>query len=294
MPHVVSISSLKGGVGKTSVLLGLASAAIAEGLRVLVIDLDPHADASTGLAADTQEGKEIGHVLLDYDVSLKDSLAGSPWNRFSLPTNAHIHIARGSVMSSRLEALTYAQALNRLTVEIDTVRDKYDLVLIDCPPTLSRLTATAWAASDRVLSVAEPSLFSVAGTERTLRAIAQFEANSPYRVDAASVIINKYNPRNPEHEFRINEMRELFGELVAETVLPEFLEAQQIQGAAFPIHYWPSASAQEYAELYSRLLAGLLYDERGTYDTSGKHEHEPVQEETKVTSIPPWKKALGA
>lgn len=264
MSTIVSISSLKGGVGKTSVLLGLASAAQASGLRTLVIDLDPHGDASTGLGA--RSGSDIGTLLLGPQApSLAEALTPSSWSALGSLGSATatglepgIWVARGSARSTLLESLPSAQTLPRLANLLEGEQEKFDLVLIDCPPTLGRLTEMAWAASSRVISVAEPSLFSVAGSERTLRAIARFEENSPYAVPAASIVINKVREGDPEHDYRSEEMRTLFGALVAPTLVPDSPLLQRIQGSAYPVHYWPEAEAQPLADSYTALLLGLL------------------------------------
>lgn len=264
MSTIVSISSLKGGVGKTSVLLGLASAAQASGLRTLVIDLDPHGDASTGLGA--RSGSDIGTLLLDPQApALAEALTPSTWSALGSLGSATatglepgIWVARGSARSTLLESLPSAQTLPRLANLLEGEQEKFDLVLIDCPPTLGRLTEMAWAASSRVISVAEPSLFSVAGSERTLRAIARFEENSPYAVPAASIVINKVREGDPEHDYRSEEMRTLFGALVAPTLVPDSPLLQRIQGSAYPVHYWPEAEAQPLADSYTALLLGLL------------------------------------
>lgn len=265
MSTIVSVSSLKGGVGKTSVLLGLASAAQASGLRALVIDLDPHGDASTGLGVGT--GTDIGTLLLEPGShDLASSMAPASWaalgslgNASATGLDAGVWAVRGSARSTLLENLSAQETRPRLANLLAQHTQNFDLILIDCPPTLGRLTEMAWAASDRVLSVAEPSLFSVAGSERTLRAIARFEENTPYAVPAASIIINKVRAGDPEHDYRTEEMRTLFGQLVAETAVPESHLLQRIQGSAYPVHYWPEPDAQPLAEAFMELLHGLIY-----------------------------------
>lgn len=359
MPLIVSISSLKGGVGKTSVTLGLASAALAAGKHVLVIDMDPHGDASTGLSIG-EGGTDIGTMLKSpkkFDLSAE--VVPSGWNALAeaavienqLQTEAQeffddaefgddaeveddafedgteedyaeratrpddydeldegyeyvtdeapeaeyeeefddesdeitddnisddetiedggepldemqpvgsIDVVRGSAASNTLENMSFKRALPRLRQLLDDEVEDYDLVLIDCPPTLGNLTSMAWASSDRVISIAEPSLFSVAGTERTLRAIARFEENNKYSVESASVVVNMAKLENPEHLYRIEEMKTLFGDLVAEPVLPAFSEFQRIQGSAYPVHFWPAESSNDFAQKLSTLLDGLL------------------------------------
>lgn len=266
MASIVSISSLKGGVGKTSVTLGLASAAQASGFRVLVIDLDPHGDASTGLGVSSQQGRDIASLLLEpRETGIDDELVASSWvslgslgNASSTGLDAGVWVIRGSARSTALESLDSQVTLPLLSNLLGGVSDSFDLILIDCPPTLGRLTEMAWAASDRVISVAEPSLFSVAGSERTLRAIARFEANTEYAVNSASIVVNKVRDSDPEHDYRTEEMRTLFGDLVASTTLPDAPILQRIQGAAYPVHYWSEAEAQPLASAFTHLLQGLF------------------------------------
>ncbi|MFW0155180.1 ParA family protein [Rothia sp. P6271] len=260
MPLIVSISSLKGGVGKTSVTLGLTSAALHAGQKVLVIDLDPHGDASTGLGVPTT-GADIGSMLAAPDrFSFTDNIVSSGWNAIAQEhenSGGVVHVVRGSASSTPLEQAPLSQYLPRLLNLLQGNIDDYDVVFIDCPPTLGVLTSMAWAASDRVISVAEPSLFSVAGTERTLRAITRFEENSQYSVSSASVILNKVRPHSSEHSYRVEEMKVLFGDLVADQFLEDFEEFQRVQGSAYPVHYWPSDDVRRCAAVFSDILQGL-------------------------------------
>lgn len=267
MPRIVSVSSLKGGVGKTSIVLGLASAALHGGLKTLVIDLDPHGDASTGLAA---EGgcPDIASILLTHDTdALTRLVSPSAWNNLvGTPTlltsnpieGGEIHVARGSARSALLDTKEPAPFIERLQNLIENTGSIYDLVLIDCPPFLGTLTATGWGASQRVLSIAEPSLFSVAGTERTLRAIVRFQKDENSSVEAAAVVVNKLRADDPEHSYRYEELKALFGQLVAEPTFNEEAVIQRALGAAHPIHFWPDEEAVEPSIRFTRLLAGLM------------------------------------
>jgi chromosome partitioning protein len=257
--QIVSVSSLKGGVGKSSVTLGIASAALQAGVPTLVVDLDPHADATTGLGVHPERGHDIGEVLRrPRRGSLERVVVASSWAVRDGRDSKALDVAPGSARSSHLDRSEYRDKdLGRLERALSGAKD-YDLVLVDCPPTLSALTRTAWAASDKVLSVAEPSLFSVAGTKRTMTAIAQFEQSRTWAVPAAGVVVNKVQHSSVEHRHRLGELEELFGPLLVSPVIPDLPVWQQAQGAAWPIHRWPGPEAQDISGRYTAILRGLL------------------------------------
>ena len=118
-------------------------------------------------------------------------------------------------------------------------------MLIDCAPSLNALTRTAWAASDRVTVVTEPGLFSVAAADRALRAIEEIRRGLSPRLQPLGIIVNRARVQSLEHQFRIKELRDMFGPLVLSPQLPERTSLQQAQGAAKPLHIWPGESAQE-------------------------------------------------
>ncbi|MGX0887051.1 chromosome partitioning protein [Kocuria rhizophila] len=275
--QIVSISSLKGGVGKSSVVLGLASAALEARIPTLVVDLDPHGDASTALGVHARQGRDVGSVLRrPRKGALGAVTVASPWTAHPITPDTStegprawapdaarttrvpvLDVAPGSAASSHLDHASFKpRDLKRLETALRGL-DRYELVFVDCPPTLSALTRMAWAASHKVLSVAEPSLFSVAGTKRTMSALAQFEGSRVWAVPEAGVVVNKVREDSQEQQHRMGELRELFGPLVVEPVLPDLAVMQQAQGAAWPVHRWPGAPAQDLAERFTAILEGL-------------------------------------
>ncbi|MEE1622152.1 ParA family protein [Zafaria sp. Z1313] len=260
--QVVSISSLKGGVGKTSVTLGLASAALAAGTPTLVIDLDPHADASTGLGVQAAPGTDIGHLLkAARKADLGASATTSPWVARAAAADAArtpvLDVAVGGAFAGIYDRPDLrVRDLRRLKTLLSRVSG-YSLVLIDCPPSLSGLTRMAWTASNSVLLVAEPSLFSVAGTERTMRALNLFRREFAPDVSTAGVVANRYRSSSAEQRFRLEEMRSMFGGSLLSPVLPEQANWQQIQGAAYAVHQWPGDSARQSAGLFDELLRNV-------------------------------------
>ncbi|NUU30783.1 ParA family protein [Arthrobacter sp. C9C5] len=267
--QVVSISSLKGGVGKTSVTTGLASAALAAGIPTLVVDLDPHADASTALGVRPDEQLDIGRMLKSpRRARLADNVVPSGWVEHSNGGSSHgsssgtagsvLDVAIGSAYTGIYDRPDLGRRdLRRLSAVLAGAGD-YELVLIDCPPSLNGLTRMAWSASDKVALVAEPGLFSVAGTERTMRAIQLFRQEFAPGLSPAGIVANRVRTGSSEHSFRLAEMQSMFGELLLTPHIPEQANWQQIQGAAHSVHHWPGDSAKNAAALFDTLLGNLM------------------------------------
>ncbi|WP_427008119.1 ParA family protein [Pseudarthrobacter sp. H2] len=263
--QVVSISSLKGGVGKTSVTTGLASAALAAGIPTLVVDLDPHADASTALGVRPDDRLDIGRMLkAPRRARLADNVVPSDWVERaggSSPAGSPVSIldvAVGSAYTGIYDRPDLGRRDLRRLSAVLAGADNYELVLVDCPPSLNGLTRMAWSASDKVTLVAEPGLFSVAGTERTMRAIQLFRQEFAPNLSPAGIVANRVRSGSSEHSFRLAEMQSMFGELLLSPFIPEQANWQQIQGAAHSIHHWPGDSAKNAAGLYDALLANLM------------------------------------
>jgi len=265
--QVVSISSLKGGVGKTSVTLGLASAALAAGIPTLVVDLDPHADATTGLGVTPSGQVDVGRLLKNARRGdLGANAVASGWaataaarNRRSAPK---LDVAMGSAYSGIYDRPDLGRRDQRRLSALLSRVEGYSLVLVDCPPSLNGLTRMAWTASNKVVLVAEPSLFSVAGTERTMRALELFRREFAPDLRAAGVVTNRLRPTSVEHAFRLREMQQMFGDALLRPAIPEQADWQQIQGAAHSVHHWPGAGAAQAAGHFDELLGNVVDLER--------------------------------
>lgn len=255
--HVLSVSSLKGGVGKTTVTLGLASAAFARGLRILVVDLDPQSDVSTGMDVPATGHLSVADVLTSpREKIVRAAIVPSGWTKGRGGT---VHVMVGSPAAINFDGPhPTVREVWKLEEALAHVENDYDLVLIDCAPSLNALTRTAWAASDRVIVVTEPGLFSVAAADRALRAIEELRRGLSPRLQPLGIVINRARVQSLEHQFRIKELRDMFGPLVLSPQLPERTSLQQAQGAAKPLHIWPGESAEEMSQNFDQLLDRVL------------------------------------
>lgn len=255
--HVLSVSSLKGGVGKTTVTLGLASAAFSRGISTLVVDLDPQSDVSTGMDIQPAGYLNIADVLTaPREKTVRQAIAPSGWTSGS---RGKVDVLIGSPSAINFDGPHPSiREIWKLEEALAHVEADYELVLIDCAPSLNALTRTAWAASDRVAIVTEPGLFSVAAADRALRAIEEIRRGLSPRLQPLGIIVNRARQQSIEHQFRTKELRDMFGPLVLSPQLPERTSLQQAQGAAKPLHVWPGESAQEMARFFDQLLDRVL------------------------------------
>jgi len=268
--HVLSVSSLKGGVGKTTVTLGLASAAFARGVRTLVVDLDPQSDVSTGMDIQVAGHLNVADVLASpKEKIVRSAIAPSGWARQNPQSTIDVMIGSPSAINFDGPHPSIRD-IWKLEEALANVESDYELVLIDCAPSLNALTRTAWAASDRVAVVTEPGLFSVAAADRALRAIEEIRRGLSPRLQPLGIIVNRARVQSLEHQFRIKELRDMFGPLVLSPQLPERTSLQQAQGAAKPLHMWPGESAEEMSANFDQLLDRVLRTARIIDDADGQ------------------------
>lgn len=254
--HVLSVSSLKGGVGKTTVTLGLASAAFARGVSTLVVDLDPQSDVSTGMDVGVNPVNVADVLGNPREKTVRAAIVSSGWTRGRGGT---VDVLVGSPAAINFDGPhPSVRDVWKLEEALAHVESEYDLVLVDCAPSLNALTRTAWAASDRVAVVTEPGLFSVAAADRALRAIEELRRGLSPRLQPLGIVVNRARMQSLEHQFRIRELRDMFGPLVLSPQLPERTSLQQAQGAAKPLHIWPGESAQELAGMFDQLLERVM------------------------------------
>ena len=269
--QVVASLSLKGGVGKTTVALGLAGAAQQHGLRTLVVDLDPQANATIALDVGTTAAT-VADVLDEPRLSvLRGAIAPSAWGEGldvlvgAEQLERHNHPEPGPAQLGRLSrALQRLGQLDRAdgASPDEPAEDPYRLVVIDCPPSLGQLTRSALAAADRAVLVTDPTMFAVSGVQRAFDAVQAERARGNSELQPLGVLINRVRPRNTEHAFRMDELRELFGPLVFTGVLPDRSAVQQAQGACLPIQRWDTPGAREISAIFTGLLGRLLRSAR--------------------------------
>jgi ATPases involved in chromosome partitioning len=172
----------------------------------------------------------------------------------------------------------------RLEQALSLVEDEYDLVVIDTPPSLNALTRTAWVASDRVVLVSEPSFFSVVAADRAKKAIDEISTKLSPRLALHGVVVNRLRDNSDEHNFRLGELREMFGEKLIHPHFAERTTLQQSTGAATPIHAWPSEAGADISRAFDSILSGVTADMNATPQARRTRASSPIERAIRGTA----------
>lgn len=243
----------KGGVGKTTTTINLGAALAEKGLKILVVDLDPQGNSSTGLGIEPDDRQYTTYELLLDDVALEDAILPTDQENLHLiPATVDLSSADIELVSNEKRSFLLHDALRQ--TEIDQF--EFDYVLIDCPPSLNLLTVNAMVAAHSVLVPLQSEFFALEGLSQlmlTVREIRQ-SANPDLRIEG--VLLTMYDARNNLSRQVEDDARDNLGDLVFSTVIPRNVRVSEAPSYAMSVLNYDSQSkgAAAYRELADELL----------------------------------------
>ncbi|MFM8304542.1 MAG: ParA family protein [Actinomycetota bacterium] len=252
MPRVVAIANQKGGVGKTTTTVNLGAALAELGFRVLVLDLDPQGNATTGLGLNPRDVE--GSV---YDVLLSETTLDDIIEPTSLK-NLFVAPATIDLAGAEIELVPVMSRELRLKKAIDEVRDDYDIVMIDCPPSLGLLTVNGLAASDDVIVPIQCEYYALEGLGQLLRNVGLVQSNLNPALEVRGIILTMYDARTKLADQVVAEVRDYFGDKVYATVVPRTVRLSEAPSFGQPIIVFDPTSrgAKAYRDLAKEVSRG--------------------------------------
>ncbi|MBT8417830.1 MAG: AAA family ATPase [Silicimonas sp.] len=231
-PRIISIANQKGGVGKTTTAINLGAALADHGYNVLLVDLDPQGNASTGLGLEPDERNFTTYDLLLEDVELRKVIRTTNVEGLLLaPATTDLSSADIQMMATEKRSFLLHDALRQPAI------DDYELdfILIDCPPSLSLLTVNAMVASDSVMIPLQSEFFALEGLSQLMLTIREVRETANPRLRIEGVILTMYDGRNNLSQQVETDARKTLGDLVFQTIVPRNVRISEAPSFALPV-----------------------------------------------------------
>lgn len=253
MAKVIAIANQKGGVGKTTTAVNLSACVAERGKKVLLIDIDPQGNASSGLSATSHDGKSIYNVLVD-DCKMEDAI------KPTMIKNLHICVSNINLAAAEIELVSMVSRETRLNIAIEKLEQPYDYIFIDCPPSLGLITLNAFAAANSVLVPIQCEYYALEGLGQLVNSVKLVQKHLNQSLEIEGVILTMYDSRTRLSSQVAEEVMKYFDSKVFKTVIPRNIRLSEAPSHGVPITMYDPLSKG--ARTYKKLAKEFLQNQK--------------------------------
>ncbi len=250
MGKIIAIANQKGGVGKTTTCVNLAASMAATRRKVLVIDLDPQGNATMASGVDKYEVERTAYELLVDELPAKDVIITETSGGY------HLIAANSDVTAAEIRLLEFFAREIRLRNSLNAIRDQYDYIFIDCPPSLNLLTVNAMSAADSILVPMQCEYFALEGLTALVDTVSKLVAVVNPELKIEGILRTMYDHRNRLSNDVSDQLKQHFGDKVYRTVIPRNVRLAEAPSFGSPAMYYDKTSlgAKAYLALAGEIL----------------------------------------
>jgi chromosome partitioning protein len=249
MARIIAVANQKGGVGKTTTTVNLASSVAVAEQRTLIVDLDPQANATSGVGASRSCARHVYHALLGFTDSKEVILETEVPYLSIMPSGPDL-------AGAEIELVSTLARESKLTKTLASLQNEFDYIFIDCPPSLGLLTLNALVAADSVLVPVQSEYFALEGLSELLRTISMVRDQLNPRLDLEGILMTMVDTRTSLAREVVNEVRGHFPDATFDTIIPRNIKLSEAPSHGKPILLYDIASkgAQAYLSLAAEVI----------------------------------------
>jgi len=255
-PRILAVANQKGGVGKTTTAINLGTALAAVGEKVLIIDIDPQGNASTGLGIERSKNRKSTYHVLVGEADLSEIIVESEIPGLDCAPST-MDLLGAELELAQFDRKTYRMKDAVAVMQSQSIRDRnYSYILFDCPPSLNLLTINALSSADAVLVPLQCEFYALEGLSQLLKTVERVRASLNPTLSVQGIVLTMYDKRNSLSEQVAEDVRSVLGEKVYQTVIPRNVRISEAPSYGKPVLLYDNncAGSQAYISLASEII----------------------------------------